>query len=139
MPAPGGTFHPSNRFTIPRSYVGGFVLNVTAVVVQTDNLFEFTDPLNPNGQFRVRVDPRFWSWSSNTWTLDWIIEESVYRYLPDTTFHPMAFVLDYWTRPLGAVPTVKFYPFGIVFPDDHFYPLEGAPPDYWCPPTPSDP
>ncbi len=136
VPAPGGTFSPNGRFTMPRSYVGAFVLNVTATVVQTDGLFEFTDPTNPNGHFRVKVDSRFWDWSSNVWTLDWIIEESAYHYLPDPTFHPMYFSLDYTTYGPSVIPTVKFYPFGLIFPDNHLYQLPPAPPDYWMSPIP---
>lgn len=137
MPAPGGTFFPNGRFTMPRSYVGAFVLNVTAPVTQADNAIEFTDPLNPLVHFHIKIDRRFWDWSSNTWTLDHIVEESWYYVLPSPTTAPMPFSLSYFTYSTNAIPSLGFQPFGITFPDYHPFPLPTAPPDYWLPPIPT--
>jgi hypothetical protein len=137
MPAPGGFFVPNGRFTAPRSYFGAFILNVTAPVSQSENVVEFTDPGNPNVHFHIKIDRRFWDWSSNSWTLDWLIEESYYYVLPDPTHIAMPFSLSYFIWPAGVVPSVVFQPFGINFLDYHVFPLPPAPATYWMPPLPT--
>lgn len=122
---------------MPRSYVGAFVLNVTAPITQTDNVIDFTDPANPLVHFHIKIDQRFWDWSSNNWTLDWIIEESYYYVLPSPVTAVMPFNLSYFTFGDDGIPSLGFQPFGIVFPDYHVYPLPQAPGGYWSPPVPT--
>jgi len=136
MPAPGGTFNPNGRFTMPRSYIAAFVLNVDAPVTQTDNVIEFYDPFNPLVNFHIKIDGRFWDWSSNSWSLDWIIEESWYYVLPSPTTAVMPFTLAYRTFGSLVEPSLVFQPFGIDFIDYHIYTLPPAPPTYWMPPIP---
>jgi len=135
MPAPGGVFYPDGRFTVLRSYTAAFVLNVTAPVTQTDNVIDFTDPANPLVHFHIKIDLRFWNWSSNNWTLDWIIEESWYYVLPSPVTAPMPFNLSWFTYGDEALPALGFQPFGIVFPDYHVFTLPPAPPGWWSPPA----
>jgi len=135
MPASGGTFAPQARFNVLRSYAMAFVLNVDAPVSQSDNVIGFYDPFNPVVNFRIVIDGRFWEWSSNNWTLDWIIEESYYFITPDPTHLAMSFVLAWRTFGARALPALVFQPFGINFTDYHTFMLPPAPPGWWSAPV----
>ena len=119
-----------------RSYAAAFVLNVDAPVSQSDNVIGFQDPNNLAFNFRIVIDGRFWEWSSNTWTLDWIIEDSYYYISPSPAHIAMPFVLAWRTFGSHALPALVFQPFGINFIAYHTFMFPPAPPGWWSPPVP---
>lgn len=128
-----GTFVPGGRFSFPRSYVPQFLVNVdTDTFVVALHACAFLDPNNHNFSFHIILDPRFYEWSSNKWTLDHVVLESYYVISPDPTEIPMPFVLSFHTYGAGAQALI-FQPFGINFIENRKVPLPPPPSDYWTP------
>lgn len=71
------TFNPSAKYAFPRSYIRGIQPNLVSTwfVELTSN--PITLRFNGAGGFWQRIQiwvrPEFWDWSSNTYTLDYII------------------------------------------------------------------
>jgi hypothetical protein len=127
-----GSFSPSGQFNFPRSYVRGIGIQiVSGTIAQTDNTFVLVNPPDPTFYTLVFSD-RFWNWSSNRYTLDWIIEESYYNPGGLGTQVPMPYLLTFYTDTTTPNPYIIFSPFsspgGVTY-----YELPPPPPGYWLP------
>lgn len=71
------TYNPSGRFAFPRSYPSKimFGFGVGAAITQSANEFYITDTTNPIVHVVCNFQPNFWPYSSNGYTLDWIIKD----------------------------------------------------------------
>jgi hypothetical protein len=128
-----GSYSPSPRFAFPRSYIRGIAVNVTANdVALTDNIVTFSDPSNPNVTFQFRIWSHVYAWTTNRYTLDFVIDESFYKVAPSPTENPMPFSLTYY-QPEPGMTYLAFQPFGIIFPDTHFFDLPTNITNYWLP------
>jgi hypothetical protein len=77
MPIGSTSFFPSGQFAITRSYVKRlFITKILEPMVQTGPHFIFTVAVFPGFHSHVVVDPDFWTWSSNHWTLDHIVTDN---------------------------------------------------------------
>lgn len=126
--------YPSDKFAFPRSYVRSVgVRSGTALAIWTDNRMDLTDPSTGVTYWTYVFKPEFWAWSSNRWTLDWILEESYYIPFVGSPKVPLN-VVCIWVYEVGQFyPTIEVNPFpGQPFLNQHV--LQGAPPDYWLPP-----
>jgi len=101
--------------------------------MMVDNVLTFINTGTPSQHFTVVIDPRVFAWSSNAYSLDFVIEDSYYQNDPDPTHYPMDFALSYFF-PEPRSPYVNFQPFGLSFPDKTFFDFELPPPGYWLPP-----
>lgn len=130
-----GTFYPGGRFAFPRSYIYGIWLsfNNTASVNWTDNRVTFSDS---GGVVTgaIRFVPEFWSWSSNRYTMDYLIDESWYAIAPDPTEVPLPFALIYYIDPLNGRPYFVYQPFSTPGTGEFKHAAPPAPPGYWLPP-----
>lgn len=129
-----GTFVPGARFALPRSYWYGVWLsfNSDAVVSWVGNEVTFLDP--PSGVTGlIGFEPRAWSWSSNCYTLDFLIVESWYRVPPSPTQNPLPFVLTYFVDPSDGKPYMVYSPFGAVGTGAFKHQAPPPPPGYWRP------
>lgn len=92
MPHPAGSvsFDPGPRFCFNRGYIFWFEW-----FVNTDNegvtfdgtTFTISSSAFPNIVQYVELDPAWWPWSSNTYTLDHLVVAYWYVILPDPTEH----------------------------------------------------
>lgn len=139
MPHPVGskTFIPNGRFAFNRGYISWFewFLNVDNAGVTFDGLI-FTIPSVgfPNIVQYVEIDPAWWEWSSNSYTLDHLVIAYWYVILPSPTeFANGGLVIHFiWDDDKG---------WGIQFqkesPDTHVpFIIEQSPSDYWLSPVP---
>lgn len=123
---------PSPMPWLPRSYIGSVKIDVAAVVAPSfdGNYFRFTDSILVDWELYVR--PNVWEWSSNNYSLDWLIDpalSSVSRFgLPviDGFYIELRRLVNerlwyIWIQP-GGLP-------GSIYNFD----TPPAPPDYWLP------
>jgi len=135
-PAGAGTFYPNGQLAFPRSYIWGFNILVNNTVTQDGRFFHFVNASSPSQVFTVSWKENVFDWSSNRYTLDYVIDDSYYQNLPDLTKNPMTYALTFYAAADTGRSVLYFYPFGLGFVDDHFFQLPPAPPDYWRPPFP---
>jgi hypothetical protein len=130
-----GSYYPSARFSIPRSYVAT-VWGHSAGFALTQTANSFTLDFRPTfgSVYHWRFDPRWWVWSSNVWTLDHLITDSWYENPPDPTQIPLNFGL-YWVRYApDYLPSVRFAPnLSSSVPVQATFPT--FPLSYWTRPT----
>ena len=78
--------------------------------------------------------PYFKPWSSNRYTLDFIVYDCWWHAFFDGIHHPQGFTVNYWWRDTPKLPTLT-----IVDPGssaaEAFSPLPSQPPTYWFPPV----
>jgi len=101
-------------------------------VARAGSFITFSDPFNPAVTFTIKYADNFLPWSSNRWTLDFIIEQSYYKVAPSPTENPMDFTLRYYWSQLALAPAIQFIPFSLGFTQHHFFPLVQASVPYWA-------
>lgn len=123
---------PQNKFAMPRSYIYGvwFSFDTGSVVNWSDNVADF---IAPGGTVtgRVTFAPEVWVWSSNAYTLDYLVIESWYAVFPSPTENPLPFNLRLYFDPLNGRPYLLYEPFGAAGSAAFKHAMPPAPPDYW--------
>lgn len=129
-----GTFYPSAKYSMPRSYVFGVWLSFDAgsSVVWSGNEVSFVDP-SGTVSGKISLLPEFFAWNSNVYTLDFLIIESWYSVAPSPTEIPLPFSLQPYRDPLDGKPYIVYAPFGITGSSAFKHALPPAPPSYWRP------
>ena len=132
-PLPFGSFSPSAKFTFPRSYVYDFVIYANGNnVFQTSDGFRIETPPVTYPEAFIVLLPQFIPWSSNFYTLDFVIAASYYIPLPGAPHVDLPFELAY-TVPLGSKrPTLEYAYFGLKT-DPRRFTLLAQPSNYWLP------
>lgn len=129
-----GTFTPSPNFSFPRSYIVDFyVFRNGNTIVQTVNKFVVTDAFDPNLTATFVLHENFLPWSSNGFTLDFIVQESYYQTTPGGMQIPLPFNIDFYVSPLTRRSGLYLGWLGLKINPEHFD-LEPQPPGYWLPP-----
>jgi len=125
--------YPSDKFAFPRSYA--YLLTTVGdsndVEVDGDTITMFISrPLN-YGIVYVLND-FIWPWSSNRYTLDFVVYDCWWFFGTDGVHHPQAFTVNYWQRaPLGINSISIIQPLAGTF--EALIPLPHQPPGYWTP------
>lgn len=129
-----GTFVPNGLFSLPRSYLYRF-----CVATYLGNTCAGTGPtyiisaVPPDPTFAViEIDPAFYAWSSDTWTLPRIVTEFYYEVPPSIVRHPVDFTLSYGLDPVHHEPALLFEWF-LTTPTFFLSKLPAQPPGYWAP------
>lgn len=135
MPAPGFLGgYPGDTFAFPRSYAWqlSFIGDIDSLTI-VDN--EVILMINPAIGYYIRylLDERFLPWSSNRWTLDYIVTSCHWFAFFDGVPHMQLFTVNFWNRGATLIPTVSIIqPFAATI--EEFIPLPQSPPTYWKPP-----
>lgn len=125
---------PSSHFALPRSYY--FQLSLLGDSGDVDQAGDtltmyISRPLN-YGIVYV-LNPFVIPWSSNRYTLDYIVYDCWWFFGFDGVHHPQAYTVNYWQRGSPARDTLT-----IVQPlagtIETFIPIDPPPPSYWLPP-----
>jgi len=129
-----GSYIPGAKFASPRSYLAGiwFNFNPGSTVVWTDNFAHVTDA---GGVVTagVRFAPEFFVWSSNVYSLDFMVIESWYKVAPSPSEIPLPFLLQFYQDPVAKIPYIFYSPFSSPPAADYKHFLPFGPPDYWGP------
>lgn len=112
MPLPYGSYSPLASFAFTRSYVAGiaFSFDTGSSINQFGNQFT---ALSPGGDTFVAIDVADYIYapSSNHYTLDYVITNSIYRNPPTGPDNPLPFLLAYWIDPADGYPWLVYAPF----------------------------
>lgn len=129
-----GTFVPQGQFNFPRSYVAGVWLSFDtgSLVSWFTNRVTFLDPSHTVFG-TILFAPEFWDWSSNVYSMDFLILESWYSFPPSPVEIPLPFRLIYYLDPLDNVPYFVYQPFSAIGTGAFKHLLPPAPPTYWRP------
>lgn len=136
MPLAGaGTFFPQGRFGFPRSYVERFVITQAFQPVASVGPVFIMRPTPYGGlTWYLTLKDNFWAWSSNNFTLDYIVEDNYLIVDGDPTHYPVPYKLRYIppTPAAGAAIAFEYLEHGAPYTDGGL-PLRDA--AYWLPDT----
>lgn len=129
------TNNPDAKFGFARSYIHQitFGFGVGASFAQTDNDFIVTDTTNPIVHVKARFNPRFWTWSSNCYTLDFLMLDWWLYVDPSPVPIPLAFSVYYGIDPVTLRPEAFVFIAG--WTQRYKFILPPPPPHYWQPDT----
>lgn len=133
MPPPFVSFVPGAKFAFPRSYYYQIYCED-----QSPNISRFLDyihvDIDPTIGYGIwyKIRPQFWNWSSNRYTLDFVLEDVWWEANFDGVHHPQAAVVQFGSR--GNPPIASLIisnPF--IQTDFVALDVQQAPPTYWTP------
>jgi len=123
---------PSQKFAMPRSYLWGISLKWAAShIYWTDNQVLVWDPTDTIFYFGLIFKEEFWEWSSNRWTVDWVMDQAWYVDPNPALGTPLDFYCSYFGALVPEGPVLEISPFGlgsVQFP--HAMPAVDVP--YWA-------
>lgn len=130
MPALG--FIPQGQFAFPRSYCGGIeIRHDISAPSWSGNLVQFWIAGSPDALCVVTFQPNFIEWSSNRYTLDYVVDQAVYSYPPNPTVFDLPYYLVWRVPNVGARPGILFdVTYGGTY---SVHALPPQPTDYWLP------
>jgi len=127
-------YNPSGQFNLPRSYVFDirvYVQHTLSHAYMTDNIITVDYSPVPNFLAVIVLAPNFMPWSSNSYSLDYIIQDSYYRINPDPTHIPLDIQVGWASSSQTLRSAINIVlDLGV---DIFTFPLAAAPPGYWLP------
>jgi hypothetical protein len=130
-----GTYSPQPRFTPTRAYVGAIAFpSELTLETSAGGVYVLNDFSLYNDRLFVKIKYNFFLWSSNRYTLDWIVEECYFHALPSTVEHPLNFHLKYLAG-TGTYPATLFCQLAPFSNVPARVDLPAAPAGYWRPLT----
>jgi len=89
--------HPQGVFSFPRAYITRVVFGFDsgAIITHSDGDFFITDGTNPIVHVVCNFKPNFWHYSSNGYSLDWIVKDWYLLLDPSPTPIPLSFNVDF--------------------------------------------
>lgn len=128
----------SPDFRFPRSYLQSISLNwVACDILQATNPIILQLKSDPKYRLYCKIQDRAWAWSSNTYSVGWMIED---LYVLDPSpgtgrYYAGTFSINFghsaYNRKVAMYISSWFIPNQINFMD-----MPGAPAGYWLPPLP---
>lgn len=135
MPTGTGHFAPQGRFAFPRSYIYYIAWNIENYTVSNVlNVYTWTYIPDPMITHTITLAPKFYPWSSNNFTSDYVIEEYYYQFFPGGPKTYPDFRLDYYIHPGFKRMGFIFYSADNRFATSIISNLPTAPSTYWLPP-----
>lgn len=129
--------YPSDKFSFTRSYVAQLVIQGdTGDIDQAGDTFTMWIDRSIGYGITYILNDFIQPWSSNGYTLDFVVYDCWWHAFFDGVHHPQAFTVNYWWRgtPIRPVLSIIQPAGGVV---ETFIDIPGAPPDYWLPPAPT--
>jgi len=125
-------------FAFPRSYIQTVNINVTSgnIVAQSDNEFTVSHPSFPDNIFHLVVDARFWAWSSNAWTIGYVVSDAWLHHVGTGVDEPSPVYIDMPRPPSPWYNQLRLSLYG-VGDQNHIFELPSPPSGYWMPAFPS--
>lgn len=127
------TCYPSAGFSFRRSYISEVAISgILGIPVISGNYWYFPHPVLPNEDYHLVWEDDFLAWSSNMYTLDFIVKEYYHTFTGDPTHYPVDFSQTYFPPTTTRGVRLLNVPFG-VSTTPNVFPLASAPPSYWLP------
>lgn len=136
MPYPALSYSPTQKFAFKRSYAAQIVVSGQSNDVEFvgGTITQWIDRSIGYG-IVYKILPAFVAWSSNRYTLDYIVDDVWWFAFFDGIHHPQDYRIAFATMGMPYRPSVW-----IVDPASTAFsvtlPLSPAPPSYWVPPYP---
>lgn len=129
-----GTFIPGPKFFFNRSYVYQFdIASYGDTVTQTGARFTIHDTLGGTPTVAIiNIDNRFYGWSSNGWSLDFIVTDFFALINGNPPQIPLDFTLSYVISSINKRPALQFE-WSTGSPLFVHFPLPSQPLNYWLP------
>lgn len=127
--------YPSDKFSFTRSYASvlSFIGDSADFDVSGDTFTMWIDRSIGYGITYILND-FIQPWSSNGYTLDYVVYDCWWHAYFDGVHHPQSFTVNYWWRGDPLQPNLSIIqPVGGVLVKE--YTLPPAPPTYWLPPS----
>lgn len=129
--------YPSDRFSFTRSYAAQL-----SIIGDTGDIDQFGDTLimwidrSIGYGITYVLKPWIIPWSSNGYTLDFVVHDCWWHAFFDGIHHAQVFTVNYWWRGDPQRPVISIIqPGGGVV--ETFIHIDGPPPNYWLPPNPT--
>lgn len=128
------TCFPYAKMALTRAYIPKVGVRAgPAVANWSGRTVDLVDPLSGALYWRTVFYDKFWPWSSNRYTLDFVPEECYYFPVPGGPPTPLNVFVWFETEPVTADAIVVVSPFAGQ-PNLYPSPTPPAPPGYWYPP-----
>lgn len=127
-------YAPQAKFAFPRSYVLDILVSDwTGTYTMVDNVITVDFPDHIGHKNVYVVNPKFLAWSSNRYTLDFVVCDAWNQENPDDTPNPSGYQTRYGVDVLTGRPYVEIRnPF--IVTQHATFALPQAPGGYWYPP-----
>lgn len=126
------TGQPTQKFAFPRSYIDGIsIKSGVAVPVWASNRMDLWDTAFTSVYWSLYFKYDFWEWSSNRWTIDYVLEHAWYGSSDPATGSPLPVYCTY--KVLGDPPKkyIEVAAFGLGSENyEHLLPTANQP--YWA-------
>lgn len=134
-PLPVGSYVPQAKFASPRSFYYWIAWNIYPVVITNiGSTYFLTDTATGLITTTVALNPLFWQWSSNSYSLDWIIDDYYYQLTPGGAKVYPNFTLYYSPKIQNHGEGLEFRYFTMDFGRTQLSYLPAQPSGYWLPP-----
>jgi len=126
---------PSARFAFARSYVDRITINDILLPKTHDGPdFEFLPSIAPDQHHFIGIAHNFWPWSSNNFTLDYIVKYAYVYFISDGSILPSPVTITFHPATPTARSSISINVFGAPGTQvDQGLPLRAVP--YWLPDT----
>jgi hypothetical protein len=125
------TYYPSHDFNFNRGYVTEIALQHDGdwTIVWTDNVAVLTyQPFYV--VLTLTINPKVFEWSSNVYSLDYVVERDFYIFPPDPVEHDMPIAVAWTVQPGHYRPLIAINPVN-AGTNLYYHTLPPAPDDYW--------
>jgi hypothetical protein len=131
MPTIGfGSYPQGAKFSFPRSFIKSVAFDgLFPPLITGGPDFEFAPTTAPGFRFFISFSPVFWAWSSNAYTLDFVIIASYYTQPPSPVQTAYNFRVKYRYDSPSDGAAIEFYPTTSDTPPV-YYALPAAPSTY---------
>lgn len=128
------TYGQTPKFGFTRAFMTKIRTGLfTWIVTQVDNQFTYSNILFPNDQIVIVLNPKVWEWSTNGYTLDFVICESYYHRLLTGIKDPAPAFVGLTYEPPDWSPALLFYNTDGILGGLAPYDMPGATEPYWVP------
>lgn len=129
-------YFPSAKFAFPRSYFAQILVSDQAADITRvgNSIHTSIDPLIGYGIW-YQIHPNIWPWSSNRYTLDFVVVDCWWEAFFDGVHHPQGYTTNFLYYGTPPLPTLQIAnPFISTF--NEVIHVTQAPSYYWLPPYP---
>jgi len=127
-------YEPQAKWAFPRSYVYGLTLACTGFTwTQNENEFVSNTVPGPPTNIHVVVKPNVYEWSSNVYTLDYVVCECFYLRLLTGEKVPAPYQIDPHHYNSDGLRCLRIWLRDGGFGSFADFPIPGQPGDYWLP------
>lgn len=134
-PRSDGSYSPSSKFSIQRSYLHWLAFNIVGyAVTNVANVYTWIWSVDPCVTHTIIFNPNFYAWSSNHYSLDYVVDDYYYQLTCSGAKTRPGFSIYYYPNSLRTGLALEFRYVGVDFGSHVYMPLPPQIGTYWVPP-----